>query len=151
LGRAVRSSDFLTRNADVQLEVLCTDRPVHLVEESFDIAIHAGNLADSTLVARNLGEFQFVMVASPRYLKHRGRPRTPEELTEHRCLLFNVGSAPRVWRLAQGEREREIAIDPVLSVNDLDILHNAAPPAEPNLENDPKLAPRYGSTSALAS
>lgn len=48
-------TDFLQRCGGVQLDVLCTDRSVNLVEESFDVAIRAGALEDSTLMARPLG------------------------------------------------------------------------------------------------
>jgi DNA-binding transcriptional LysR family regulator len=119
-------SEFLTRCSGVRLEVLCTDRSVDLVEESFDLAIRAGGLPDSTLVARNLGLSHFVLVASPRYLKKHGRPRSPQDLTKHDCLIFGVGAQPRVWHLTQGNEASEVKLTPKLSVNDLDILQNAA-------------------------
>lgn len=118
-------TDFLRRRGGVQLDVVCTDRPVNLVEESFDIAIRAGALSDSTLIARNLGALQFLPVASPRYLKKHGRPRSPDELAKHNCLVFSVRPRPRMWRLLQGSEAREVNIAPVLSVNDMDILQDA--------------------------
>lgn len=119
-------SEFLTRCSGVQLEVLCTDRSVDLVEESFDVAIRAGGLSDSTLIARNLGFSHFVLVASPRYLKKHGRPRSPEDLANHDCLIFGVGAQPRVWHLTQGNEARDVSLTPKLSVNDLDVLQSAA-------------------------
>ncbi|MBX3193202.1 MAG: LysR family transcriptional regulator [Labilithrix sp.] len=118
-------TDFLGRCGGVQLDVLCTDRFVNLVEESFDIAIRAGALSDSTLMARNLGTLHFLPVASPRYLKKHGRPRSPRDLAKHRCLVFSVGPHPRVWRLSHGDEKREVTLTPALAVNDLDILHDA--------------------------
>jgi DNA-binding transcriptional LysR family regulator len=119
-------SEFLTRCSGVQLEVLCTDRSVDLVEESFDLAIRAGGLSDSTLIARNLGFSHFVLVASPRYLKKHGRPRSPQDLTKHDCLIFGVGAQPRVWHLTQGNEALDVNLTPKLSVNDLDMLQHAA-------------------------
>ena len=118
-------ADFLRRYGGVQLEVVCTDRFVNLIEESFDVAIRAGALSDSTLVARNLGMLEFLLVASPRYLKKRGRPRSPEALAKHDSLVFSVGAHPRTWRLTRGNEVREIGVTSALSVNDLDILHDA--------------------------
>jgi DNA-binding transcriptional LysR family regulator len=118
-------TEFLQRCDGVQLDVVCTDRPVDLVEESFDIAIRAGALSDSTLIARKLGTLQFVLVASPRYLKKRGRPRSPADLAKHDCLVFSIGRHPRSFRLTQGNKAREVSLTPALSVNDLDILHDA--------------------------
>ena len=50
LGPPVAS--FLAEFPDAQIELICTDRVVNLVEEGFDLAIRAGDLADSTLIAR---------------------------------------------------------------------------------------------------
>ncbi|AKQ68216.1 Transcriptional regulator, LysR family [Myxococcus hansupus] len=117
-------ADFLGRHGGVQLDVVCTDRFVDLVEESFDVAIRAGALSDSTLIARNLGMIRFLLVASPRYLKKRGHPRSPDGLAKHNCLIFRVGPHPRVWRLTQGDETREVNVTSALSVNDLDMLHD---------------------------
>jgi DNA-binding transcriptional LysR family regulator len=119
-------ADFQRRNGGVQLDVVCTDRLVNLVEESFDVAIRAGALSDSTLIVRNLGTVEQLLVASPRYLRERGRPRSPDALAKHDCLVFNVGSEPRIWRFTRGDEAREVRAAGALSVNDLDILHNAA-------------------------
>lgn len=119
-------TDFMQRCDGVQLDVLCTDRLVNLVEESFDIAVRAGELSDSTLMARPLGKVPFVLAASPRYLKKRGRPRSPDDLATHDALVFNVGPRPRTWRLSQGTETREVSANASLSVNDLDMLQAAA-------------------------
>jgi DNA-binding transcriptional LysR family regulator len=117
---------FLLKHRGVQLEVLYTDRPVDLVEERFDIGLRAGPLSDSTLIARSLGTFSFMMVASPQYLKERGRPHSPADLAEHDALVFTVGRSPRVWRLTRGKTNREVIVNPALGANDLDILIEAA-------------------------
>ncbi|RYZ68477.1 MAG: LysR family transcriptional regulator [Proteobacteria bacterium] len=118
-------TSFMQRCDGVQLEVLYTDRIVNLVEESFDVAFRAGALSDSTLMARPLGTFQFLLVASPRYLTRRGRPRVPQDLTKQAALVFNVGPQPRLWRLSQDSEVREVPVTPTLAVNDLDLLHDA--------------------------
>ncbi len=118
-------ADFLGEHDGVQLDVVCTDRSVNLIEESFDIAIRAGALSDSTLIVRNLGTLHHVLVASPRYLKKRGRPHSPDGLAKHECLVFSVGAYPKVWRLNRGSKTQEVNVTPALSVNDLDILHDA--------------------------
>jgi DNA-binding transcriptional LysR family regulator len=119
-------TDFLRRCGGVQLDVVCTDRLTDLVEESFDIAIRAGALSDSTLMARKLGAVDFLLVASPSYLKKRGHPRSPESLAKHDCLVFSTGRHPtRSFRLTRGDEAREVSSRPTLSVNDLDMLHHA--------------------------
>src|SRR6185503_15719951 len=85
--------DYLRRYPEVQLELFATGRRVDLVEERFDVGIRAGALADSTLIARSLGGAASFLAATPAYLKKRGRPRAPEDLAKHDCLLFGPTSA----------------------------------------------------------
>ena len=95
-------SDYLKRYPEVRLEVFCTARSVDLVEERFDVGIRAGTLADSTLVARSLGRVQWFLVATPTYLKKRGRLRSPEDLNKHDCLFFGSG-LDATLRLEKGD------------------------------------------------
>jgi DNA-binding transcriptional LysR family regulator len=119
-------TDFMKRYPEVQLEVLSTGRNVELVEERFDVAIRAGALADSSLVARRLGNVAWFLVATPAYLKKRRRPRTPEELKDHDCLLFGSGANAATLRLENGDEHKEVAVSARLIVSDFDIVCAAA-------------------------
>jgi LysR family transcriptional regulator, transcriptional activator for aaeXAB operon len=74
--------DFLERYPAVDLRVKVSD---HLVPEpeGFDVVLHTGWLSSSPLVARKLSEVAMVLVASRDYLRTRGVPTTPDELTTH--------------------------------------------------------------------
>jgi DNA-binding transcriptional LysR family regulator len=119
-------ADFMTRNPEVQLEVLSTGRTVDLVDERFDVAIRAGALPDSSLVARPLAQVNWLLAATPAYLKKNRRPRTPAELADHACLLFGTGSTAVTLRLERGTETAEVAVSTRLLVSDFDILHAAA-------------------------
>jgi DNA-binding transcriptional LysR family regulator len=116
---------FLRRFPETQIDMVCTDRRVDLVEEGFDLAIRVGALEDSSLVARNLGTLRRVLVASPTYLRKQGTPRAPEELPEHACITFTGGTAPRSWTLQGEGRTVEINVAARLSINDFDLLAEA--------------------------
>jgi DNA-binding transcriptional LysR family regulator len=116
-------ADFLKRYPEVQLELLCTGRAVDLVEERFDVAIRAGALPDSSLVARSLGTVSWFFVATPAYLKKRGRPRSPEDLKQHDCLVFGAGPNATHLRLARGEESTQLDVPARFLVTDFDILH----------------------------
>lgn len=91
-------SEYLVAHPDVYLQVELTDRRVDLIEEGFDLAIRAGALPDSTLVARKLGGKGCLRVyASPSYLAKRRAPRHPRELGEHQCLIMTAQRTPLVW------------------------------------------------------
>ncbi|HZJ62479.1 MAG TPA: LysR family transcriptional regulator [Kofleriaceae bacterium] len=117
---------YMKRYPEIQLELLCTGRNVDLIEERFDLGIRAGVLADSSLVARSLGSVTWLLVATSGYLKKRRRPRAPEELEEHDCLLFGAGSMTVQLRLHGGERSVQVTIAPRLLVSDMDIVYAAA-------------------------
>lgn len=119
-------SDFLETYPDVQVELVCADRNVDLVEENFDLAIRAGVLKDSTLVARGLGFLKRVVVASPAYCKKHGTPKTPADLEKHVCIAFGAGPTPSLWTLESGTKRVEIRITPRLTVNDLEIMRTVA-------------------------
>lgn len=123
LGGAV--AEYLEKNTEVQLELSCTDRVVDLVEEGYDVAIRAGHLADSSLIARRVGGLPRILVASPRYLKRRGTPKTPAELSRHSCIAFG----PRlktVWSLRSEDDQADVPIDARLAVNDFELIREAA-------------------------
>ena len=118
-------SDYLKRYPEVRLELVATGRVVDLVEERFDVGIRAGTLADSTLIARSLGTARWFLVATPAYLKKRGRPRSPEDLPSHDSLLFGGGAGAAGVRLESADRSAHVALSPRLWVSDMDILHAA--------------------------
>jgi DNA-binding transcriptional LysR family regulator len=111
-------SGFLSRYPQARVELVLADRRVHLIEEGFDVAIHIGPLDDSSLVVRKLGEGAVRYVASPRYLAKHGTPNA-RELRAARCIGF---SAFETWEV-EGVKVR---IDPVLTVNDLELAYEAA-------------------------
>jgi DNA-binding transcriptional LysR family regulator len=116
--------DYLKRYPDVRLELFCTGRRVDLVEERFDLGIRAGTLADSSLIVRSLGTAGWFLVATPAYLKRRGRPKSPEDLHKHDCLVFGAGPEAAHLRLEGGTESTEIVLSPRILVSDNDILHD---------------------------
>ena len=87
---------FLARYPDLELELVVTDRAVHLVEEGIDCAVRASPIADdSLLIARHVAHVRWITCASPRYLKARGTPKKVEDLDGHECIRFISPSTGR--------------------------------------------------------
>ncbi|MCA9554053.1 MAG: LysR family transcriptional regulator [Myxococcales bacterium] len=122
LGPVIAS--FLQRHPDVQVELVCSDRVVDLVEDGFDLAIRAGRLADSTLIARSLGMLRSYLVASPAFLERHGAPEAPKDLERYACVVFG-GAATRAWVLSQGAKTRKVDVKGRLVVNDFDFIDDA--------------------------
>lgn len=89
--------EFVARNPGLVVDLSFTDGIVDLVAEKTDVAIRMGNLPDSGLIARKLGQSRRVVCASPDYLERRGFPETPADLEHHDCLTFNFRRARPSW------------------------------------------------------
>jgi len=81
---------------EIELELDFNDHLVDVIEEGFDVVIRSGGLADSTLMARKLGPFRFVLCASPEYLRANGRPESLSDLEHHPCLRYRFATTGKV-------------------------------------------------------
>ncbi|WP_026145039.1 LysR family transcriptional regulator [Pseudomonas asplenii] len=99
-------AEFRRLYPDIQLELNSNDLIIDLLEQSTDIAIRIGNLADSTLHARSLGSSPLNILASPAYLARHGVPASVDELSTHTLLGFTQTETLNHWPLrhAQGDR-----------------------------------------------
>jgi DNA-binding transcriptional LysR family regulator len=113
--------DFHARYPDIQIDLGVTDRPVDLVGENVDCVVRGGELTDQSLVARRIGELDFITCAAPSYLARYGEPLHPTEVERSHYLVsyFHAGSGrpyPPNFT-ANGERY-EAAARYIVSVND---------------------------------
>ncbi|PDS99856.1 LysR family transcriptional regulator [Rhizobium sp. S9] len=97
--------DFIASNPDLIVDLSFTDGIVDLVAEKTDVAIRMGNLPDSGLIARKLGQSRRVVCASPDYLARRGSPQIPTDLERHDCLTFNFRRARPSWPFRCGGQD----------------------------------------------
>jgi LysR family transcriptional regulator for bpeEF and oprC len=88
--------EFHTRYPDIELMVGFGDKPVDLIQEGVDCVIRVGTLQDSSLVARRIGVFQGVTVASPQYLERNGVPLTLEDLEQHSAVNYFSSRTGRI-------------------------------------------------------
>ncbi len=72
----------------LSIELLLTDSYVDLIEERIDVAIRLGTLQDSSYISKRLANLKFFVCASPEYISKHGKPASPLEITNHKCLIF---------------------------------------------------------------
>ncbi len=87
---------FLAVHPRVQINLQLSDNIVSMVDDGIDVSIRVGDLHDSSLVAIPLGHIARTVCAAPRYWKSHGKPKHPQELTQHNCLTFR-GFQERGW------------------------------------------------------
>lgn len=93
--------EFLALNPAVTLDITQTDAVVDLLAERTDVAVRAGPMKSSSLVARKLGETALTIVASPRYLERHGEPHSIADLQQHNRLGFGYARAVDGWELRE--------------------------------------------------
>lgn len=118
-------AEFCARYPEIELEVELTQRRVDLVAEGFDVALRAGKLEDSSLIARSLMDGSSHLYASPDYLARRGTPKTPQQLLEHDCVLFRGRRGEARWRLEGPDGEHELTVHGVISAQDFGFVRAA--------------------------
>lgn len=89
--------DFLKQNPEVELLLDLTDRRVDLLSEGYDLAIRVGHKLAPGLVARKLAGQRLILCASPEYLGRYGAPDQPQDLADHRCLVFTPRTPVGRW------------------------------------------------------
>ncbi|MDA0785250.1 MAG: LysR substrate-binding domain-containing protein [Proteobacteria bacterium] len=109
---------FLATHPKVTASVRLHDRVVDLLDEGIDVAVRIAELADSSLIARRVGEVRRLLVASPDYLVKHGTPESPAQLRDHAMIAFTGLMPGHEWRYAEGGRTRTVAIAPRLEIND---------------------------------
>lgn len=114
--------EFHTRYPDIDLQLGLSDRPVDLLQEGVDCVIRVGALQDSSLVARRVGLFECVTVASPDYLERHGEPQTIDDLNQHKAVNYFSSRTGRTidWTFLIDGKEVEMKMEGIVSVNDAD-------------------------------
>ena len=101
----------------LDIEVLLGSGFVDLLEQGIDVAIRIGELPDSNLIARKIGEVPRMLVASPDYLRIRGTPQTPDDLAEHDFVLYSSLQARSDIEFADGTRFPHAKVSSSTTVN----------------------------------
>jgi len=101
---------FLKDHPKVEAELDLSNRYVDLVGESYDLAIRIGDLPDSALTARRLANSRLVIFGAPSYFSAHGRPRRPEELAHHQCIVRTAVRDSNVWRFRIDGRTKAVKV-----------------------------------------
>jgi DNA-binding transcriptional LysR family regulator len=108
-------AEFLGKHPGVTLDIVQTDTVIDLLAERTDVAVRAGPLKSSSLVARKLGETPMAIVASPSYLERFGAPKTIADLDKHNRLGFGYVRTVEGWPLRDMEKGKgETIVVPTL-------------------------------------
>ncbi len=118
--------DFMAAYPEISLDVTLDDRVVNVVDEGYDVVIRITELPDSTLIARRIAPFRIATCASPAYWDAHGRPKHPNDLRGHACLLYSYLSNLNEWRYRGPDGPFAVRVDGPMRGNNGDLLRSAA-------------------------
>jgi len=118
--------DYLLRHPGVNVDLEMTGRVVDIVHEGFDLAVRVGPLADSTLVARKLGDLHYGLFAAPGYLGRQPPPVVPQDLAQHALIRFSGSRQRLVWAFTRGTETQRIETAARLNANNSFAVRDAA-------------------------
>jgi DNA-binding transcriptional LysR family regulator len=119
--------EFLNRYPNIQVELSSTDRRVDLIAEGYDCVVRTGQLSDSGLVVRHLGEMTQINFVSPAYIANYGEPYTLDELDQHWLIHYHVNAAAKfdAFEYWDGHTCHKIPMKNRISVNNTDAYRAA--------------------------
>jgi DNA-binding transcriptional LysR family regulator len=116
---------FLQRYPKLQIDLVMDDKNIDLVAAGIDVAIRAGGMPDSTLIARKLAPLRQVLCASPAYIERYGMPITPSELCERNCILFSYSGDANEWTLNKDGQSEAVMVSGSYRVNNSEAILEA--------------------------
>ena len=122
-----RLPELLAAHPGLDVQLSTTDRRVDVIREGFDCVLRVGQLEDSTLVARRLGELPMMNAASPGYLRRHGTPRKLEDLDTHHVVHYSIafGTDAPGFEYRDGAAWRERPMRSLVTVNSSDSYREA--------------------------
>lgn len=110
---------YLQRYPGTSVELQLTSRTVDLVGEGVDLAIRAGRLKDSSLIARRFFAIETKLWAAKSYLADAGVPQQPSELARHRLVAL---SSMKTVMLTRGRKSAEVAVSSRVVTDDFEVV-----------------------------
>lgn len=111
---------FFTAYPDIAIEMSSSEDPSATFEDGFDLAIHSGDLPDSSLVARRFAQTLIILVATPQYLTMHGAPESPEEIERFRSVVLLERGSPQPWTFGSGAKAKRVTPRGTFRTSDLE-------------------------------
>ena len=119
------TADFRRHYPKIDIEFVFTDQALDMLAERIDVALRAGRLRDSRLVARRVGFGYWMLFASRPYLRKAGTPSNPRQLLGHSLLQF-AKLGREHWRLSRGSSVSTIPLPRNVLANDANLVRRLA-------------------------
>ena len=119
-------AQFMRRYPRIEVDLKASDQAVDVVGEGVDLAVRIRELPNSSLKARRLGQLRTVVYGAPGYFARHGRPRQPDDLADHQCVVRAFG--PReagTWRFRVGRQLKAVRVKGAFRTDNTASIHAA--------------------------
>ena len=116
-------NEFCEKYPDVQPDIYLNDRVGNWVEDQIDVGFRIGTTLEDGLIARKLFTLQLIICATPEYIAQYGRPKSINDLSNHRCSVFRHPATGKVtpWYLKIGNEVSTQELPPAFSTNSAEL------------------------------
>lgn len=121
-----RLTGLLERHPGLNVELVIRDSLGDLIEERLDVALIGATPPDSSVIARAVGTFGRIAVASPEYLERHGAPSHPTDLATHSCILHERGPDSARWQFKGPDGRIDVRVSGALRANNSEAVRRAA-------------------------
>jgi LysR family transcriptional regulator for bpeEF and oprC len=111
---------FFAAYPDMAVEMAASEDPASIIEDGFDLAIHSGDLPNSSLVARRFAQTMIILVATPQYLTRHGAPQSPEDLSRFQAVAFVERGSVKPWKFGTGHDAKRVIPSGVFRTSDIE-------------------------------
>jgi DNA-binding transcriptional LysR family regulator len=114
---------------DVKVEIVIDYGLTDIVAERYEAGIRLGGMVSHDMMAVPIGpEMRMAVVGAPSYFANHPPPRTPQDLTAHRCINMRLPTYGGLyaWEFEQDGRELRVRVDGQLVFNGGAMIHEAA-------------------------
>jgi DNA-binding transcriptional LysR family regulator len=121
-----RLAALMARYPGLSVELVMQDDTGDMFEERLDLAVRTGDITDSSLISRGVGNVVRIAVAAPAYLERRGSPRHHDDLTCHDCIVHRGAAGGSEWRLTGPDGPVVVEVSGAVSSNNPHAVREAA-------------------------
>ncbi|HEY4199189.1 MAG TPA: LysR family transcriptional regulator [Devosiaceae bacterium] len=111
---------FAVQYPDIKIEVDVENGLIDIVERGYDAGVRLGEQVAKDMIATRIApEWRMVIVGAPSYFADRERPKTPHDLTAHKCInlrLVTYGGF-YAWEFEKAGRRLNVRVDGQLAFN----------------------------------
>jgi DNA-binding transcriptional LysR family regulator len=120
---------FLASHPDIQVDMIVDDNLTDIVADRIDAGIRFGDIVEKDMIAVRIGpDIRMAVVGAPSYFAGHPVPRTPRELSGHRCINYRhvKSGGLYAWDFEEKGRPFEVRVEGSLVFNNVDLIREAA-------------------------